>query len=844
VARSGDLATTKYIPVDVAGYVATDPQGQPVDRYTALWVEPAGPDDEARLYVGTTVDDHQAVQDRLKEAKLIARTITAVRGTDGRLRSCGVWGKLPGAAVASGWRWQSDRDLFEGSFEQDLANRGDQLLLDVAVSAASPPRTIQERARSALERADRRLKANADDLEARRARARTNLRLGETARALDDFNALLGKNKDDVDALQYRAIALARLGRKPEAQSELENFQNGVAAERSKLFLAAVVAAELGEGTEKAIAALDAAVGKAFKDAELRYEAACAFALASKAIARRDQARGRQLAGRSLRLLQESAQNDEAELGQMDEDPDLDPIRDDLAFTAMMKAGHPDRRYAAVWSSDARFEATPSYGLDPGAHLRRCRDLVAQGYRPVSWSVGRTAPEGPLITASVWHRPVIPEGTKDRLAERQARAAVALIRLGHADEVWPLLRHSADPQLRSFIVNWLSPLGADPKVVAAELVRLDSSPRPVEWGEGGRRPGEGSAMDAILFHPETSTRRALILALGTYPADGLSPGEREPLAARLLEVYRDDPDAGIHGAAEWTLRQWGQQEKLRTLDAGLTQLKDRGQRRWYVNGQGQTLVLIEGPVEFLMGSPPNEPDRFSSETLHRRVISRRFAIAAKEVTVAQYQEFVKENPAVDHATNDRYSPDPNGPMNGVTWFQAAAYCNWLSRKEKLPEYYQQNEQGQYNAGMRIKAEAWKSAGYRLPTEAEWEYACRTGARTSRYYGASEHLIGFYAWHLANSQDRAWPGGRLKPNDLGLFDILGNMFEWCQDRAQTDQPGKRISIDFDLIDINIHRVVRGGAYDNRPAHVRAAFRPLVVPWLRGAANGFRLARTYR
>src|SRR5262249_59151996 len=105
--------------------------------------------------------------------------------------------------------------------------------------------------------------------------------------------------------------------------------------------------------------------------------------------------------------------------------------------------------------------------------------------------------------------------------------------------------------------------------------------------------------------------------------------------------------------------------------------KGRGDRRWYVNGQGQTFALIEGPIEFRMGSPPDEPNRFPAETPHRRVIPRRFAIAIKEVTVEQYREFVTENPGVDHARN-RLSPDLKGPMNGVKWFHAAAYCNWLS----------------------------------------------------------------------------------------------------------------------------------------------------------------------
>src|SRR5262249_45764126 len=271
----------------------------------------------------------------------------------------------------------------------------------------------------------------------------------------------------------------------------------------------AVVAAELGEGMEKAIAALDAALQKK-KDAELRFDVARALALASRAMAQRDQAQGRQLAGRALRLLREAVQADDADFGKMDEDPDLDPVRDDSAFAAIMKAGHPDRRYAAVWSSDARFEANLICGTDPTAVLSKCRDLIARGYRPVSLSVSRTDSEGPLVTASVLHRPVVEEEVKDRLAERRApgagglcaRAAAALVRLGHADEVWPLLRHSADPRLRSFIVNWLSPLGADPRTVATALDGLDSSPRPAQRGEGGRKPGEGSSMDAILFHPE------------------------------------------------------------------------------------------------------------------------------------------------------------------------------------------------------------------------------------------------------------------------------------------------------------------------------------------------------
>ena len=543
----------------------------------------------------------------------------------------------------------------------------------------------------------------------------------------------------------------------------------------------------------------------------------------------------------------------------MDEDPELDPVRDDPAVAEVMKAGHTDRRYAAVWTTDPAIESVAVSGLDPAAHLRRARDLVAQNYRPVSWSVSRIAPGRPLATASVWHRPVVQEEAKDRLAERQARAAVALVRLGQAEAIWPLLRHSADPRLRSFIINWLSPLGADPRIVAAKLDHVEGvaapSPRPAERGERGRRPGEGSSMDSILFHPETSMRRALILALGTYGTEGLSPGEREPLIARLLEVYRDDPDAGVHGAAAWTLRQWGRKEKLEAIDGELSRLQDRGGRRWYVNGQGQTFAVIDGPVEFRMGSAPSDPERIGgNEPPHRMTIPRRFAIGRQEVTVAQFRRFLKTHtdPRL-HASPDvlnRFGPDPDGPWIGPTWYTAAQYCNWLSEQEGIPRdqwCYEPAERG-YVEGMTIPADVLRRTGYRLPTEAEWEYACRSGTITSRYYGQTIDLLGRYAWYQANSQEHAWSGGSLLPNDLGLSDMLGNVYEWNNGwfggpRSWAKGRYRDISDRSEHVIEKLPRLLLGGSFANPPAGVRAAGRRGNAPSLRDASYGFRLARTY-
>ena len=149
--------------------------------------------------------------------------------------------------------------------------------------------------------------------------------------------------------------------------------------------------------------------------------------------------------------------------------------------------------------------------------------------------------------------------------------------------------------------------------------------------------------------------------------------------------------------------------------------------------------------------------------------------------------------------------------------------------------------------MRIKAGALKLTGYRLPTEAEWEYAARAGALTILHYGASEKLLGRYAWYLATSKDRAWPVGSLQPNDLGLFDMLGNALEWCQDpfmNYKTDPHFIDDEEDIRDIESRQNRVLRGGAFTHLSAYVRSAYRDKFMPADSDYDVGFRPARTFR
>ncbi len=257
----------------------------------------------------------------------------------------------------------------------------------------------------------------------------------------------------------------------------------------------------------------------------------------------------------------------------------------------------------------------------------------------------------------------------------------------------------------------------------------------------------------------------------------------------LRRLYREEPDPGFHAAAQWTLMRFQQEEDLASMDDQLVSDGPQGERRWYVNSMGHTMVVVSGWTYFVMGADAADPNRTSDESQHSAQIRQTFSISSQETTVEQFALFLRETGRDDPApverliSTDKADRTNQLPRVNVTWYEAAAYCNWLSAREGLGAdqwCYVANEQGEYGPGMRLASDFRTRRGYRLPTEVEWEFACRAGTITRRYFGNEETWLGAYVVCQLPADQGVQPVCRLKPSDFGLFDMLGNAAEWCQE----------------------------------------------------------------
>ena len=345
----------------------------------------------------------------------------------------------------------------------------------------------------------------------------------------------------------------------------------------------------------------------------------------------------------------------------------------------------------------------------------------------------------------------------------------------------------------------------------------------------------------LLERAETTLRGSLLRSLGGMSADPSLRELREAVISLAIKSFQSDPDAGVHSAAEWVLRSWGMKDRLAQIATPLATNEPVNRRNWYINHHGHSMIVFKGPIDSQTGSPLDEPGRDASdEGIVIRTIDRDFAVSSTEVTMEQ---FLKWMPDFRHAAKKDYAPSGDCPIMMITWHRAAEYCVWLSEQEGIPrEQFCYKKQGDE---MQPEKDYLSRTGYRLPTEAEWEYACRAGASTSFSWGDDPSISSRYAYSVLNSDMHSWPVGSLCPNRFGLFDTHGSVSEWTHDEYKENEPPKSgLDVEIDeTIKEDSFRAVRGGTYLDYVSYHRSANRtPAKARNGLSARLGFRIART--
>jgi serine/threonine protein kinase/formylglycine-generating enzyme required for sulfatase activity len=370
--------------------------------------------------------------------------------------------------------------------------------------------------------------------------------------------------------------------------------------------------------------------------------------------------------------------------------------------------------------------------------------------------------------------------------------AAGLLHLGDARGAEAVLVHAPDPTFRTAFIHQFAAWHGDLQVLPDLLRKRDDS---------GFRSG-------------------LCAAVGLLDPQSLSGDEREALAEVLAFLYLNAPDGGTHSAAGWALRRW--KFPFPKLDVSARPTLGGG---WLVNGQGMTMIGAPAGT-FWMGNPHDKREP-------RRVkLTSPFMICDREVWVDLFKKFVADQDYPAHLKPKKWTEESaggDGPAGNVSWFDAVLFCNWLSKKEGRPLCYRQDEKGAWQCD-------FAATGYRLPTEAEWEYVCRAGTTTVYSFGSDPELIFEYGQMYSNSREQAWPGAGKLPNPWGLFDTYGNVAEWCWDWYGAPEghidprgPGKgveRIHRGGDFMTVNMHFVQsgnRGGKSSPEQRFVLLGFR---------------------
>ena len=257
----------------------------------------------------------------------------------------------------------------------------------------------------------------------------------------------------------------------------------------------------------------------------------------------------------------------------------------------------------------------------------------------------------------------------------------------------------------------------------------------------------------------------------------------------------------------------------------VSQVVEAGDLEYGLNAQATTLIYVEGG-SFMMGSDDCDIYYFQ-QPIHEVSVSS-FYISKYQITQNEWQEVMGSNPS--------WFRGDKLPVEQISWYDAIEYCNKRSIKEGLKPCYS-------GSGKNISCD-WTANGYRLPTEAEWEYAARGGKKSKGYKYSGSNDINEVAWYGSNSSDKTHPVGEKQANELGIYDMSGNVWEWCWDWYSIDYYSKSPRSNPRGPSSGEFRVLRGGSWYYNGNDCRVANRRLNNPDDGDYSYGLRILRAIR
>ena len=279
------------------------------------------------------------------------------------------------------------------------------------------------------------------------------------------------------------------------------------------------------------------------------------------------------------------------------------------------------------------------------------------------------------------------------------------------------------------------------------------------------------------------------------------------------------------------------EQKASETKTGATYRQDSIERE-IKTSNGDELIYVEGG-SFVMGDTWGDGDRDNEKPTHKVELTYDFYVGKYPVTFEEYDRYCKETGAT--------KPKDNGwgrgrrPVINVSWNNAVEYCNWLSEKEGLPIAYY-GDGSLLDENMRKTEDITRVKGYRLLTEAEWEYAARGGKKSMGYKYSGSNSPDSVAWYDSNSGSKTHEVGQKKRNELGLYDMSGNVWEWCSDWYGSYSSSAQTNPYNSTAGSCSSRVSRGGSWCYFSTSVRVAYRYYDSPTYTSYSLGFRICRT--